>query len=479
MQLSVASREHSHLEIVCAVFATNVSSLVVSAAMLCPRIATMRSSPLQLPLCGRVAHRRVFTTQQHHVSKLKESDYRKFLSFKTKGRSFAPFDRLTGLSPRDCAAALPLELKSDPLGVFEDPNASLETVSRALECYVSKSDHVYPARQEDRKRYIRDQPGQTAVAWLLRTQDVSTMPLTLSITLSTRLRDAIAFSLVAEGAEHVMRDWTYAAAKAVLDLPELHDRNRARSIAGHRLRGLVEATAFWTPKEDPFEDALAPYFDAMGSALKYHIAFSSVGQFLSRSLQTPHGSRMSSKDFDRFTASLDFLMRNDSERQYNLARLALYHPRGGDGMKMLEFVQKCIKEGYANDACPFVRSLLQVKDHKTSMMLFLSIVHAAQVLDHNHQQKEARILLDLGRQTWPSLFPSAGPPDLSALERDRHTAGRRATASELAMGVQVDENGCPLPPSEWHALEDQRRTSQERPKRPPMPQSLFKTKPSE
>ena len=106
--------------------------------------------------------------------------YDYYLSYPFPPRHLQSAVQLVSAIATKCVNTIPRSLRPNPLAVFADTAASLETASRCLEAYVSILHSSKRPKFELRNHYVEDKPGSGALLWLFQTDGHDKMGLLLA-----------------------------------------------------------------------------------------------------------------------------------------------------------------------------------------------------------------------------------------------------------------------------------------------------------
>lgn len=339
---------------------------------------------------------------------LTEKEFQHAIKYPVKHHSFEPGKWLSVLEVTELEVALPAELVANPLNALESPSTPVATVQNALILYVKRlhSQTKGAQRQKARETFIQDRVGNRALLWLLQEEKVTF----LSYGEALRTAKVVTHCLIAENAGNSLRAWIHAAQPRRPGESEREHYTRVRIFGGLKIRGMVEALAYWTTRADPFEDVL-PGFNELLTAHRRpaQLSVTEAANYIKRNL--PGVPNTDPRVYDTFVQNIGIWIRDATQCRYEAAKLKLYHPTMKTGGPMLDFL-RMYASNEAISSHPFVAALCIPFFDAPQTPMFCEGVKAAQLLEHHGQHDDARWILELMKERFPrALVPgrNVGP----------------------------------------------------------------------
>ena len=167
------------------------------------------------------------------------------------------------------------------------------------------------------------------------------------------------------------------------------------------VRDFMDAQAFWADPKWPLEESLRSFHRAtdMNAGHLMLLAVWTCQQICS---DVPNKVDLAS--FDRFRNRFKRLHSfRDCRSPFNDARLMLHHPRKTDSHPFQRFLRT-----YVDDRSPWVQKLLKSSPASVKVLLYNSIVRAAQGLNSDGDAEAAREVLDLGKTLRSDIISENG-----------------------------------------------------------------------
>ena len=219
--------------------------------------------------------------------------------------------------------------------------------------------------------------------------------------LQPRFFRALTFCIFPEGAEQHLWDWIMLAEANRASLKAQRARYR-----GDVLRFLLEAQAFWAPPQTLLDLPVQSLERAMRIRLRetgIYVPFSLALRWLNVAQGTDAALRVSEPVFQKYQQLLKIMFGDSPESQFQRGFLGLYRPTP-DPLPALAYWKQV-----AEDMDEYARTMLNTTSRATAFALRWHIILLVQCLHRNGDAKNARWILDLGREHRPDIF-TAGPP---------------------------------------------------------------------
>lgn len=328
--------------------------------------------------------------------------YLRIFDLELQSRPYKPSIWVHSLTDAPWLDSLSPKLRANPLLVFdkkEYPNPDIQLVGYCLESYIISQHRNVSSRDEAQRIFQQHQPGTRALAWLLESSRFDQ----LDLALNPRFLQSLVHLIRAQNATAYI--WKWLLVDHVADILKGEDPKATRIWKSMVLRDLVESEVFWEDGPRGMNNALEAYLRASNLGRRSPSILGGInpnaGRWLSNQLSVSQNIGVNPNLYDSFVIHLS---KWHIQQDFLAPRHMLGHPTRPNAIPMLDFLRRQALGNVSSE----IDILFNSVDPKLKHMIFVALVHAAQLLLKDGDVQSAKWVVDHARTlNHPNWFYNA------------------------------------------------------------------------